>query len=299
MISWTNPTSKDGTFYFNFSNKHRKQLSALEAAQFTIDYITKNYPPPYTLYLSGGVDSQAMLYAWHNSNVPYNTFSAVYGSQKFNAHDLEHLNLFSKKYNIPINYYEFDVINFLETEHDTYANLYYCGSPQFTTFMKLTELTPEGTVIMSGNYLSWAGAGTPSHNGWGLYHYGMKKRANFIPWFFMETRELAYSFDVSINVLRELHPELKDVSVDGYDPTGYEAKVRRYQYHGFPVIKQDQKYNGFERLKEFYDTNSPREPSGIDKISRLPTQNSHRNFDLLYRNKYEAKFSKYKYILSC
>jgi hypothetical protein len=63
--------------------------------------------------------------------------------------------------------------------------------------------------------------------------------------------------------------------------------------NGYSEIKT--KINGFEKLKILYDTNPPRQPTIQEKISRLSNQTSNRNFDLLYRNKYESKFSKYKY----
>jgi hypothetical protein len=50
-----------------------------------------------------------------------------------------------------------------------------------------------------------------------------------------------------------------------------------------------------EKLKILYDTNPPRQPTVQDRISRIHSQYSTRNFDLLYRNKYESKFEKYKY----
>lgn len=298
MIAWTKPLNKGNIFTFNFRNRINSNLTSIDAAQYTIDYITKNYPAPYTLYLSGGVDSQAMLYAWHQSKVPYNTFSAIYNDQEFNRHDIKYLDQFAGQYGININYHKFDVLNFLETEHDTYANLYTCGSPQITTFMKLTELTPEGTVIMSGSFIRGKekGNGTPDPNNWGLYHYYLKKRKNFVAWFFLETQELAHSFNVDINIIKSLKKTQK-VQEDQHDQ--YEEKVLIYQYHGFPVIPQEKKLNGFEMLKEYYDTNSPREPSFYERMSRIPKQKSHRNFDLLYRNKYEAKFSNYKYMISC
>jgi len=299
MLKWANPRKIGDDYYFTFKDNDDKKLSPIDAAIHTIEYITKNYPAPYTLYLSGGVDSQAMLYAWHKSGVPNKTFSGVY-NQTLNEHDLCTLREFSSQHNITINYHDVDLISFLENEHEQYANEYYCGSPQITMFMKMADLTTEGTVIFAGQYImkeKYHGhLGVPDRNNFSLYHYGVKSNKNIVPFFFLETRELAYAFDVMLPEIQEFHT-----------PGSYGEKVKAFQYFGFPVIGQidkltgytevKTKLNGFEKLKILYDTNPPRQPTFEEKMSRIPSQKSNRNFDLLYRNKYEHKFSKYKYIL--
>lgn len=291
MIQWTSPARIKKNLYCNFKKTDKiKTLSALDAASYTINYITNNYPEPYTLYLSGGVDSQAMLYAWKISGVPFDTFSAIYNNH-FNLHDLKHLKLFADKHNIKIKFKDFDVITFLETEHPNYANQYLCGSPQITTFMKLADLTKMGTVIMSGNFIRRFN-GLPDANNFALYNYGEFSKKYFVPWFFLETGELAHAFTTSDEELIYLTEGKSNIG-------GYRTKVALYQHNGFPVIEQEDKLNGFEILKEYYDTNPPSYPSIQDKLFRTSNQISTRNFDLLYRNKYEAQFSQYKYILRC
>lgn len=291
MIRWTNPSRIGNNLYCNFSKSDKiKNLSPLEASFFTINYITNNYPEPYTLYLSGGVDSQAMLYAWKISGVPFDTFSAIYNNH-FNIHDLMHLKIFAKYHNITIKFKDFDVINFLEKEHDSYANRFFCGSPQITTFMKLADLTRMGTVIMSGNFIRQT-TGVPDSNNFGLYNYGEITRKYIVPWFFLETGELAHSFNNTQDEISYLTKGLDDTG-------GYQTKVALYKHNGFPVLAQSNKFNGFEKLKEHYDLYPTSNPTISDRLMRTLDQTSTRNFDLLYRNKYEAKFSKYKYIIRC
>lgn len=288
MLSWTNPTKIGEDYYFNFKNQSNLNLAPLNAAQYTVEYIAKNYPAPYTLYLSGGVDSQAMLYAWHRSGVPYQTFSAVYNNA-LNEHDLVYLRTFAAQHNIPVTYHDFDLLAFLANEHDAYANRYRCGSPQITTFMKLADLTEQGTVCMSGNFiLKPKMVGIPDRNNFSLYYYGLLSGKSIVPFFFLETCELAYAFETQI-------PEI----MIHHEPGSYPDKVLGYQHYGFPVIKQKSKLNGFERVKDFYDANPPRQPTLEEKFARLSGQTSNRIFDLLHRNKYEAKFQKYKYVVRC
>jgi hypothetical protein len=283
MLDWVHVTKVGSIFTFDFRHHNKKNVPALGAAHQTIYHIINNYPPPYTLYLSGGVDSQAMLYAWHTSGVEYQTYSAVYNFES-NRYDLFALERFAKLHNIKINFQDFDLINFLETEHDAYANNYICGSPQITTFMKLSDLIPEGTAIFSGNFIHNGNVFLSSNN-FGLYHYGKKSYKSIVPFFFMETMDLAYSF-----------------TNNDYTDTikaDYGRRVALYQSHGFPVLRQKEKQNGFEKIKEYYDENPPRQPSVQERMVRTDGQVSVRNFDLLYRNKYERKFSNYKYNILC
>lgn len=251
---------------------------SLQASHLCIQKITENYPPPYTLYLSGGVDSQAMLYAWHTSGIPYKTFSARF-ENNFNDYDLEELETFAKCYNIDINYQTVPVLDFFENEHPNYANEYWCGSPQITCHMKLLSMTSDGTCIMSGELptKSTGRSGLPHHNNMGLFHYRNKTKTNFVPFFFLYTRELAHS----------CIPQSKTVMF----PSEYHLKCYLYHINGYPIIPQNKKYNGFEKIKEYYDTNIPRPITGVDKIFKARNP-SNRNFDVLYRNKYEAKFTK-------
>ena len=271
-----------GEFILSYAEKPCPSISAVEAAIQTVNYICKFYPPPYTLMLSGGVDSQAMLYAWILSNHKFETFSAVY-TDNINWYDVCTIQEFSNSFNVKINYINFDVISFLENEHQIYSEKYICGSPHFTTYMKLSDLVGKGTTIFSGSFLTrgrikffW------SRNELGLLHYTILGKKNCVPFFFNETQDLCYAFR---------HTGLPDVINDYY------SKVTMYQYNGFPVIPQSDKFNGFEKLKEKYDSiDHPKLASLSSDILTKTGNTSRRNFDFLYRNKFEAKFKKHKYL---
>jgi len=57
--------------YFDFTNCKLTQQTVKKTSELFIQKIIKNYPPPYTLLLSGGIDSQAMLQCWINANAPF------------------------------------------------------------------------------------------------------------------------------------------------------------------------------------------------------------------------------------
>lgn len=293
-------------YFFDYTATKNIDISPITAALKCIDEITKKCPPPYKLYLSGGVDSQAMLYAWHLSGVPYLTYSAVY-NHNLNDHDLVTLRRFSEFHNIKINFVNFNLFEFLEKEHDYYARTYYSGSPQFTSFIKMVESQNEGTAIMSGNFLMPLVSDSnlkrrlgfaPSRNSLAMFHYARFKKKNFIPWFFLETEELAHSFK-SNEYTESFFSQIKEIS--GHNITNlekYRIKVAYYQSHGFPVLPQLVKYNGFEKVKEWYDVNYEYKITAKDRVVRTGDQNSYRTFDLLYRNKYEVMLNSHKYVLS-
>lgn len=286
MYDWIKTTIRtvDRDVFHTFDCRINEKITVnpLQASHIAIRKITKNYPPPYTLYVSGGIDSQAMLYAWHTSKIPFNTFSAKY-KWGFNDHDLENLEIFSAEHKIPIKYHNVDIIKFYETEHDYYANTYKCGSNQITAHMKLASLTTTGTVIFSGELINHGRGndGYPDSNNMGLYHYRNITKPNFIPFFFLYGKELANSFVCH-----------HDRVIDGSG--NYPMKVQIYNQNGFPVIPQKQKYNGFEKIKDYFDEFNTIEIPTIQKLDKGRFR-SRRVFDILYRNKYETKFSNYRY----
>lgn len=288
MIDWVN-IKQFGFDYFLSCKKPNVVMPPLEASQLAINYIVNNYPAPYTLMLSGGVDSQAMLYAWHISGINFLTLSATYNNN-LNYNDLKTLIEFSQQHHININFTSFDLFNFLFTEHENYVHTYRCGSPHMTTFMKISEYVKEGTVIMSGNIISPRQQVLPiTKNNFGLYKYAKETKRPIVPFFFLETDQLAFSFaEYGIYI----NPRTSSVNALPI----YHKKVEMYQKAKFPVIAQEQKFTGFEEVKNYCDLHYKDLVTLQDKLAITPNTNSKRTFDLLFRNKYECKYSADKYI---
>ncbi len=288
MLDWINVKQNCFDYYLTYKRIY-VPISPLEAAHLTVKYITERYPPPYTLMLSGGVDSQATLYAWHTSGVEFKTLSAIY-NENLNNHDLQTIIEFSKQLNIDINFINFDLFNFLFTEHESYVHKYRCGSPHMTTFMKISEHITEGTVIMSGNFILPGQQVLPiTKNNFALYRYAKENQKSMVPFFFLETDQLAFSFDkygVFIN------PR----TVPGNQQPMVDTKVNLYHKGGFPVISQNQKLTGFEQVKNYFDANFKHLVTLQDKLSITPQVSSKRTFDLLLRNKYELRYYADKYV---
>jgi hypothetical protein len=298
-LEWVKKTINDQKhlYIFDYRVDSLPDCSALQAAQNNIASIVTRFPPPYVLYLSGGSDSQAMLYAWHLSGIPFSTYSAVY-NENLNFHDLEAMRQFSYIHNIKINYVEFDLFKFLQTEHDHFARTYYSGSPQFTSFMKMVDGQKEGTAIMSGNPLlptkvvgSYIEYGNNLQlNAISLYHYARIANKNFVPYFLLESPETTYGFTLN-DYTRYFMEDTTQYMI------AYKMKIALYQSHGFPVLQQVKTTNGFEKVKEWFDAHY--DINTIPNLNKLKIykQKSMRVFDLLYRTSYEQRIANHKYIV--
>lgn len=255
-------------------------------AKIAVNNIIKSYPAPYTLMCSGGTDSQAMIWAWMVSKVPFNIVSIRYISEGifFNEHDLVDLAEYAKKLNLTIEYKDFDVINFLENELPNYANEFDCDSPQICTHMKMSELVDSGTIMFGGNYLGIAKKdnqnkiehGSKVHvaiyyTHLGLHRYSLKKTTEtrtIIPFFLLHDPKFTLSFGFVCDTVMNNH-----------------TKNTIYMNSGIPVVLPEQKYTGFEKLKDYYDKYYNRvTPYAKLKFSSKP---SNRVFDLLFRYPYE------------
>ena len=236
-----------------------------------IDFINKivnEYPEPYYLMASGGVDTQAMIYCWLQAKKKFRILSYYY-NEIYNQHDLKTLNEFASNFDLDVEYRNFDLINFLDTDLMKYALEYQTTSPQMCAFMSICDKITDGTIIFSGNLLE---LNSPSLNYTilGMDRYA-KKRKNMIPFFFQHDSELACS----------LFPHLIKNKILMFS---YQKKVDIYKkFCNVPVIAQETKYSGYEQIKNLYDTRYDL-VTPLDKLqfSRLPSK---RIFDIHYRYK--------------
>jgi len=281
-MSWYKIKYKNNDLIIDFKTTVLSKISPLDAGVHTVNYIIENYPPPYTLMLSGGVDSQAMLWAWHKSEHKFNSLSVRYNSNS-NDHDLKTLEEFSLLHQIPITFIEFDLLEFLEKEYDFWANTYECSSPQICTYMKIASMVTSGTRIFSGNFITDK---IPlDYTLLGIERFAKISNTPIVGFFFLETPELAYSF---VDVFEQ---------IDSTDR--YLKKFKSYQNAQYPVIAQQTKYTGFEEIKNYYDQHYSHLVTMNHKL-QVSSNPSRRVFDLLLRHPYEKKFNppKIKFILN-
>jgi len=257
------------TFCVNLSQMIHSDKSLLEVSTECIKKITEEYPEPYYLFASGGVDSQSMIWCWMNSGKPFTviSFKYVHDNVVYNEHDLEQLEQFSLKYDIPVQYKEFNPMEFFENDLYSYATKYQCTSPQICTHMRMSEEIKDGTVIFSGNFSAHANY---DYTIFGIKRYADISGRSLIPFFFLHDAELAGVIN-RINS-QEVYSETTD---------SYLRKILSLRKANIPVIPQANKYTGFEKIKEYYDKQKERvTPQERIKFSSMPSK---RVFDILFR----------------
>lgn len=282
MLDWVTIQNQGHDYWIRYDLDYTPHdRKGIHAAKGNVEYIQQHYPAPYYLMVSGGVDSQAMLWAWAQYGTNYIPVSFIY-NKDMNIHDIETMHEFSSTHIIPVAYKNFDVLGFLENDYPEYSERYRCGSPHICTYMRLVEELPDrGTVIFSGDpWIHEIIHKFPDRNNWGLYKYAIKTGRSMVPYFFTETKQITESFN---NIYR---PHTVN-------------KVDHYHANGFPVISQANrppynmhKYTGFEKIKDYYDENFAHLVTLMDYRKRISNQGSTRVFDLLLRNKYEYQFRK-------
>lgn len=236
-------------------------LNGIEAVKL----ITKNYLPPYTLLVSGGIDSQAMIYVWYKSKIPFNLVHFNYNG--FNNSETEIIKQYANSLGIShlLKIKNFNVIEFINSsEYINYAKKYDCNSPHILTYMKLAE-SVEGTTLMSGNLsdFKWNGI---NYTIYGLMRYAELSKSDFIPFFFQSTAKLAYSCFDSNKISKSLD--------------AYESRINCYKRFEVPlIIPTEGKLTGFEKIKEMYD--ETKVSNGLRfKYLSMPSK---RPFDIIYR----------------
>lgn len=128
-----------------------------------------------------------------------------------------------------------------------------------------------GTIVFSGNFQSNF---RYTNTQLGLLRYAEQSGKSIIPFFFMHNPELASKF-----LFLENHP----------DPNV--AKFLSYCKEGAPLLPPQDKYTGFEKIKDYYDNQTDR-VSPLDRL-RFANMPSKRPFDFLFRYKLE-EYIKYK-----
>lgn len=249
-------------FYIDYrTDKNIQKYDPLEASKITVEYILENYPSPYYLMVSGGVDSQAMIYAWKQYGKDYIPTSVVF-NDGINNEDLVTLKEFSHKENIEVYYKNFDLLNFYSNTYESIVYQYQCSSPQIGAYIGMTQ-DLNGTVIFAG-MLTGESVWNFDHVQRSLIRYSFDRPV--VPFFFCHTPEIWYC-----------------------DLVRVEDKAETYQINGFPVISQNKSinlYTNFEGVKKYFDENFSEKVSIKDKL-KFASKKSRRVHDILLRYPYE------------
>lgn len=286
-FGWGPEFSKNFSPVENYHMDFKKATySSRNIGDICIDAINRlcdKYPGPYTLMTSGGIDSQAMIWCWKQTTMPFDIVTVRYvdhDGKVLNSHDINNVVKISTLYDIQVQYIDFNLIQFLENNLLEYATTYQCTSPQITAHMCMSEMIHKGTVLFSGDFLATT---VYSYTIYGLKRYADITKRNIIPFFLLHDSELTTI----------LTREYKHLTQDEYMSLGnekdfsssraYLKKVNAMKKIGIPVIPQAKKYSGFEKVKELYDTRYDLvSPKDRLKYAHMPSK---RLFDIIFRYK--------------
>lgn len=264
--------------YENIVITNRKPI---DVAVDTVKKIATRYPAPYTLFASGGVDSQACIYSWLQSGIKFEVVFVKYEND-FNLHDFVELELMQQQYGFNIKILEFNVIDFLTTKLKDYVIKYRTISPMLCTHFAISEMITEGTVVFSGSY-------SPAYPQFIDYpteswmHYLEASKRKMVPCFFLEDPELATAFYnisyIEYSDIEERFPVITK-NINGNNEWQYKVKCAVYKSAGYPIIPQPYKATGFEKIKDYCDIHFPPTPKERLKYSDMP---SRRAFEIKFR----------------
>lgn len=222
-------------FHLDFSEAKFSQEQDSTIIKQAIDKIVKDYPAPYTLLCSGGVDSQAMILAWKLSGHPFKILTARYNNG-INDYDLTQLHELAEREKLEVSIIYPDIIKFHETELPIWAAKYNCTSPHILSHMYIASHVKEGTAISSGIPIV-RGKSSMTYQIFALKRYSEISGQSMVPYFWFHDQYLTTIFQ----------------KYDEVDKLGYEYKCDLYKKIGLNVIPQNFSFNGFERIKEMYD----------------------------------------------
>ena len=258
------PISTTEPFVIDYSAAYPHPIlnTPLDIAHEACWDIYNRYPKPITLMVSGGVDSQAMAYAFKTAGVPVRYLMARY-NDGINDDDIFSTSFYEDN-QIPVDIIDLDIIHFHENEIFKWGRLYENHSPHLLSHCKIASMVTEGTVVSSGAVVTRRHHGEMDYSVFGLDRYARISGKPVVGFFFSYDPCLVWA-------LRDLTNTVKD---------HYLSKVSIYNQAGFPVIAQPTgKRHGFEKLKTLYDD---RPVSSKTRI-RYAGKPSARPYDLLFR----------------
>jgi hypothetical protein len=222
-------------------------LSLEEACKLTISGLPVSIGEKPAICFSGGIDSQTVIDTFLIAGVTPNVVIFNF-LDDHNIQDVSHAIKFCETRNITPRLIDFDVIRFLNNELYNFATKYKISSPQFAVHLYLAgKLKDLGytSAIFGGNNLcqfedqTWY-APAKEETDW----YSYSKEINFpiIGNFWLQDWRLSLMATINMPYF-----------IQNDKSHNYQVKITGYRNMGYDVIPQDQKYNGFETVKKYYE----------------------------------------------
>jgi hypothetical protein len=239
---------------------HPSETDPVKLAVLAAQRIYETSPEPLSLMVSGGIDSQAMAYAFKKSGVPFRAFFVRYEGG-FNDHDFLTSD-FYREHDIPVEEISLDIVAFHRGGLIEWAHRYRNNSPHFVCHQWIASHLP-GRIVSSGVIMR-STEEPISYSSYGLQRYSEISGQPVIGYFLFSDPHFVY----------ETHkPRCVELG------NLYVRKVQHYHACGFPVKPQVTKTHGFEKLKEYFDA----EPVSVATRVRYKSKPSPRPYDLIFR----------------
>jgi hypothetical protein len=228
------------------------------------------------LCLSGGIDSQAMIQCWKEANLDFDIATLVFNAG-LNAHDVDHARLYCQSHGLSLIELQLNIPSFLVRDSAEVADLYQCSSPHFITHYKMFDMLIDlgytgiccgGQAFAKGKD-QWGPA--PSAAQINYIEFARKREFPVMGNFLGHTPELCWAIAIltpnHAHRWNMAHSESsKEIHQDRYN-----TKVEGYRRAGFDIIPQDQKYTGFELVKNYFAEHF-NDGWAFEKKFRLPLQ---------------------------
>lgn len=228
------------------------------------------------LCFSGGADSQAMIQCWREANLKFDVAILEFDNE-LNKQDTEIAMLYCKEYNITPKIIKLNIVQFLTRDSTALAERYKCTSPHFSTHYKMFDMLREmgytgiccGGTALAKNHTEWGPA--PSAAQANYIEYSRQHQFPVIGNFLGYDPALCWTIalltpehnvDWTINYTRPV----EDINL-----ARYTAKVIGYRNHGLAIIPQENKYTGFELVKEYF-AEKFNDGWAFEKMFRIPLQ---------------------------
>lgn len=218
-----------------------------EHCQLAIQTMKKHIGGKPAICFSGGIDSQTVvdsfLLAGETPNITILRFE-----DELNSHDVTDALSFCETRKIKPEIFDIDIIRFLNNRLYDFAVSNQISSPQFATHLYFAGKLKESgytSAIFGGNSLFQYDDGdwyTPTKEETDWYKYAENINFPIIGSF--------WSQDWRLSLFSTLCMPLGKKDMREYN---YQAKIDGYRNMGFEVIPQQQKYNGFEEVKRYYE----------------------------------------------
>ena len=251
-------------------------------SQMSIDEIKKNAVASAVkvvgdnpvICLSGGIDSQTLLYIWNEQQIPFTAVTFDFGNG-FNSQELSDAQRFAEYLNIPLKIIKLDVMRFLLRDLKDFSKKYNIFSPQFAVhayFLDTIRNLGYTGALFGGNGLLLTDTSldfrVTDAQLLDIEKYSSTTKFPVIHSFLSFDKNLCISLAMLTSIIDyDLNPENPIVKTT-FDPSTkalrpnievspisrYESKINSYKKLGCKLIPQDRKKTGFEEIKNYYNS---------------------------------------------